>query len=579
MDISRLARSLVRSSKWLRPLRLARFHHIARTRGHEDWAGLLGPDLDAFKAAREKAWAEVGKGGGEGRRVLIATGMGGHFALNAIDRLLGVALTLRGAAVTIGLCDGVLGACQMCESNLFPDRRRFLARGPDPDLCGWCFAPSAAAHAALGLPVVSHGGLVDAAARREAEAIAETVPLAEMGRFHWQGVPVGDHARAGTLRFFARGDLEGEPDAPAVGRRYLAASIVMAMAARRLLETVRPDVVVIHHAIYVPQGIMAEVARRAGVRVVAWTPAYRKHCFLFSHDATYHHTMMDEPVEIWRDQPLSEAENDAIGRYLESRWHGANDWIRFHKDPDLDLTRDLAASLDLDPAKPVILALTNVFWDAQLHYPANAFASQRDWLIDTIAWFAERPELQLVIRVHPAEISGSPASRQLAAEEIAKVFPKLPANVRLVGPESPLSTYDLARQCDCAIIYATKTGVELTSVGIPVIVAGEAWIRGKGLTHDVASPAHYHELLARLPFGERLAPEVVASARRYAFHFFFRRMVPLDFVHQTGGARRFSTLIDGLAPLRPGASPGLDVICDGILDGTPFHMPSEAALR
>lgn len=568
MDLKQTLRRFVRSSPLLRPLRLARFHRIARGPGHEDWAALLGTDLPRFQRLRRAA-------AGNGPRVLIATTMGGHFTLNAVDRMLAAALTLRGADVAVGLCDRALAACQMCEANLFPDQKRFLARGPDPDLCGWCFEPSSAAYRPLEIPVLSPGGLLGADARAEAEKAAAAVPLAEIGAFVWDGVPVGDHARAGALRFFARGDLSGEPDAEAVTRRYLAAAIVMAMATRRMIEAFRPEVVVIHHAIYVPQGIVAETARRMGVRVVAWTPAYRKHCFLFSHDATYHHTMMDEPIEVWRDRSLSPARADNIVRYLESRWHGVNDWIRFHQIPDLQITQDLTASLGLDPAKPLILALTNVFWDAQLHYPANAFPTQRDWLIETIDHFVRRPDLQLVIRVHPAEISGSPASRQLAADEVRKVYPSLPVNVRLIGPESPASTYDLARHADCAIIYATKTGVELTSVGIPVIVAGEAWIRGKGLTHDVVSRQHYAELLAHLPFGVRLDDATVALARRYADHFFFRRMTPLPFIHQTGGPRRFSTVIRGLDDLAPGASIGLDVACDGILKGKPFHMPDD----
>ena len=34
------------------------------------------------------------------------------------------------------------------------------------------------------------------------------------------------------------------------------------------------------------------------------------------------------------------------------------------------------------------------------------------------------------------------------------------------------------------IIYATKTGIELAARGIPVIVAGESWLRGKEIGFD-----------------------------------------------------------------------------------------------
>ena len=64
--------------------------------------------------------------------------------------------------------------------------------------------------------------------------------------------------------------------------------------------------------------------------------------------------------------------------------------------------------------------LTNVSWDAQLHYPANAFANMLEWLVQTCRYFATRPDLQLLVRVHPAEISGFPPSRQPILGELRK---------------------------------------------------------------------------------------------------------------------------------------------------------------
>ena len=59
-------------------------------------------------------------------------------------------------------------------------------------------------------------------------------------------------------------------------------------------------------------------------------------------------------------------------------------------------------------------------------------------------------------------------------------------------------------QCDAVMIYGTKTGVELSSRGIPVIVAGEAWMRGKGITLDATSAEEYFRILDRLPLRARI---------------------------------------------------------------------------
>jgi hypothetical protein len=222
--------------------------------------------------------------------------------------------------------------------------------------------------------------------------------------------------------------------------------------------------------------------------------------------------------------------------------------------------------------------LTNVIWDAQLHYPANAFPDMVDWTLKTIDYFSRRPDLQLIIRVHPAEVSGDIPSRQPLMKEIRKAFPRLPHNVFIIKPQSTISTYKVMEQCNAAIIFGTKTGVELTSRGIPVIVAGEAWIRNKGLTIDAQSEKGYFEILDRLPLPARMPAAQVEKALRYAFHFFYRRMIPIAQVEPTGGEPQFRIKINGLSDLEPGRSPGLDIICEGILRGTDFIYPAENML-
>jgi hypothetical protein len=549
-------RASLRNSALAAPLRLLRLNLLARAGAHQSFGGLASA-----------AWRETLTRASGGKRVLIATNTGGHFAIASIDRMLGVALSLRGAAVTHALCDKVLPACQMCEVGLTP--RLGPQDAPNPLLCSYCHAPAEAAFGELTLPVARLGDALSAQDRDHAKAIARDTHFDTLSQLRVHNVVIGEHAIAGALRFFARADLENEKTGEAVLRRYVEAAALAAMAYARLIERSEPEVLVAHHGIYVPQGLAVAVARAKGVRVATWNPAYRRHCFIFSHDDTYHHTLLNEPAETWRDLPLSEAQRARTLEYLHSRREGREDWIRFHRDPDYALTADLSG-LGLDPNKPLIVALTNVFWDAQLHYPANAFPDQASWLVDTIGYFAGRPELQLAVRVHPAEVSGSPPSRQRAADVIAPHFPQLPANVRVIGPESALSTYALAERADAALIYATKTGVELSAIGIPVIVAGEAWVRGKGFTYDAASPSDYREKLAALPFGRRLDPERQDLALKYAHHFFFRRMLELPFVHPVNGPARYRIAVNDLSELAPDRHPGLDAICAGILDWAPF---------
>jgi capsular polysaccharide biosynthesis protein len=532
------------------------------------------PDWTAILAGERPAWEQAVAAARGGPRVLMATSVGSHLAGTSLESALSAALTLRGAEVDVLLCNSMLPACLAADVTWYPDQSRFAHHGPSKDLCHGCFDSGAAVFRALGIWVRTYGEYLTIDDRKLAASLAAEVPLAEIPDYTFDDIAIGEHALAGALRFYARATLEGEPEAEPVLRRYFGAALLTSFATRALLRAVPYEVAVFHHGIYVPQGLIGECCRQAGVRVVNWNPAYRKQCFIFSHGDTYHHTLLTEPTETWEHMRWSKSLESRLLEYLESRWRGTQDWIWFHDRPMADLDR-ISREVGTDFSKPSVGLLTNVMWDAQLHYPANAFPNMLEWVVSTIEWFARRPDLQLIIRVHPAELRGGLVSRQPIVAEIRKRFPTLPPNVFIIGPESQVSTYAVMSRCNAVLIYGTKTGVELTSIGIPVIVAGEAWIRNKGLTTDAATAADYFALLARLPLSAGMSEAQMERARRYAFHFFFRRMIPLEFMQPSKGDVPYRVELGSFRELGPGRSRGLDVICDGILFTWPFTYPAE----
>jgi hypothetical protein len=480
------------------------------------------------------------------------------------DKALAIALTLRGAAVDIFLCDGA-PACQLTKigkespAKLIETDRRIR--------CPACTDIGQTVFAPLGLRVLRLSEFLTEADVEQARSLAVGADISKLVDFTLNGWRVGEHARAGALRYFARGDLAREPQSEGVARTFLQAAIRSALAFDRILSQNDYVAVSANHGIYTPQGVIGEVSRKRGVRVVNWNPAYRKHSFVFSHGDSYHRTMITEDVSTWEDLDLDGPRASTITDYLRDRRQAKGDWIWFNNSGDT--SRDeIAQQLSLDD-RPMVVALTSVVWDACLHYDSNAFESLQDWLFQTVEYFASRPDLQLVIRVHPAEVTGFVKSRDKIADILADRFPELPENVHVIRPDNTLSTYSLIDHANAVLVYSTKTGIEASAQGVPVVVAGEAWIRNKGFTQDASSPASYREILDRLPLEGRLSEAERERAMRYAYHFFFRRMIELPFLVDTGPAE-FDIQVDTLRDLAPGGQGGLDQICEGILSGAPF---------
>jgi hypothetical protein len=194
------------------------------------------------------------------------------------------------------------------------------------------------------------------------------------------------------------------------------------------------------------------------------------------------------------------------------------------------------------------------------------------WVEHTIRRVGAVDDMTLVVRVHPAE--GRWDSRELVLETIRQGFgDRLPANVRLIGPWEPLSSYALLDLADLVCVYTTTVGLEASTQGIPVAVAGETHYRGRGFTHDVERPEQLDVLLADLP--PRLESDAVERALRYAYTFFYRASLPFPVVgaSPTGVVR---VPVDA-SQIAPGADPYLDFACERLLDGGSFLLPEALA--
>jgi hypothetical protein len=102
------------------------------------------------------------------------------------------------------------------------------------------------------------------------------------------------------------------------------------------------------------------------------------------------------------------------------------------------------------------------------------FKSQEDWLRALVYWVSKRPDLQLVVRLHPRMGVGHRHSTLSSDYHLMKqLFVELPSNVVIVWPESKISSYNIAEFADVALASWSSIALELARFGVPVVASFE----------------------------------------------------------------------------------------------------------
>ncbi|MGD0876792.1 MAG: hypothetical protein ABSA01_01440 [Anaerolineales bacterium] len=295
-------------------------------------------------------------------------------------------------------------------------------------------------------------------------------------------------------------------------------------AARRALayfKKDRPDVVVVPNGMIQEYGAVYETARFLDIPTVTYEFSELDQHVWLDHNQLVMLHLTDELWAVHQDRVL----NDEQRRWLESFLAGregsrkgaqfAHLWQKTSREGG----EKIRSMFGLDN-RPIVLLPTNVLGDSATLGRTLFSDSMADWMERTIRFFANRSEVQLVIRIHPAETWTVGPS---VMEIIRGVLSELPSHIRVFGPTEKINTYDLMDITDLALVYTTTAGLEMATRGIPVLVSGFAQYRKKGFTLDADSWEEYFSILDRalknLP-GGRLTHDQIERAWNYTYFYF-----------------------------------------------------------
>lgn len=298
-----------------------------------------------------------------------------------------------------------------------------------------------------------------------------------------------------------------------------------ARAALTYMQAEQPDVILIPNGTITELGAVYRVARHLGIRTVTYEFNDQREQVWIAQDDEVMRQRTDDLWAARGGQKLNEDQRNLIEE-LESARIGAKAFgksIRKWQDVETVGGEQLRKDLGLDD-RPVILLTTNVLGDS-LTLGRNTFAkSMAAWITETVRFLAGKPEVQLVMRVHPGERLTHGRSM---VDVVDEALPSIPEHIRVIGPMEKVNTYDLMDIASLGLVYTTTTGMEMSMNGIPVIVCGETHYRKRGFTRNPQDWGEYYDMLdAAIKKPERLTRKQVETAWNYAYRFFFDFPMP-----------------------------------------------------
>ena len=317
-------------------------------------------------------------------------------------------------------------------------------------------------------------------------------------------------------------DLEGDLYKLRLGRNADAA-----LKAITLMKDKLPDVVIIPNGSILEMGIFYQVAKFLDIPAVTYEFGEQRNRIWLALNKEVMRQETDQLWEAKQDHSITNSELDRVQDLFESR-QKADLWKNFSRRWQISPSQGgelVRHHLNLDN-RPVVVLAANVIGDSLTLGRQMFSSSMSEWLERTVKYFAEKSNLQLVVRIHPGErYTKGPSVSEIVDDSVQSI----PENIHVIEADDQTNTYDLLEIADLGLVYTTTVGLEMAMSGIAVLVAGQTHYRGKGFTFDPNSWDAYFDLLdsfERDPTSFQLSEKQVRKAWQYAHCFFFEYPAP-----------------------------------------------------
>jgi hypothetical protein len=377
-----------------------------------------------------------------------------------------------------------------------------------------------------------------------------------------EGVRIGRSAASTTMRESQLGLLEvsaGSHNDRLLGG--LASALAATTAARQILDEIRPALVVSYEMDYTPKREVFDACLAGGSQVVVLCRAPRREAvipkrYTLANREQHPSSLSDASWERLRRMPWTEDRRQELRQEWQQRY-ATGDWWEI---PSAQLSQPVVPpeetreKLGIDSRKKTAIVFPHVPWDASFSWGEDLFVDYQDWLLETLRAACRNPNVNWVVKVHPANVGKSVRLREgtttVEIEAIRQHLGSLPPNLVVLPPDSDIGTVSLFGVMDFCLTVRGTVGIEAASLGIPVLTAGTGRYDRRGFTIDSTSTQQYLERVLSIHTIPRLTVPQQELAQRFAYGMFLLRPLGIEtaILGTLATARRTGTLTGALDP-------------------------------
>ncbi len=170
------------------------------------------------------------------------------------------------------------------------------------------------------------------------------------------------------------------------------------------------------------------------------------------------------------------------------------------------------------------MIFSHVLWDANMFFGRDLFADQEEWFVESVRAACANDAVNWIVKLHPANVwkrrrdhvSGELDEHVAVREHIGE----LPPHVKLLDPDTDISTWSLFDVTDYGVTIRGSIGFELPCFGKPALTAGTGFYSGRGFTVDSETADEYLGRLARVHELDPPSAESVELAKQHAYALF-----------------------------------------------------------